>query len=149
MRRRLFFFWAVLAWAGAFSSSAQVEARFVRIQATTDVVLVKSTFKSREPMRLDKFTSPGRRIGEAVLLVDWLPARALPAGAKVRFEYLRAGSDRIQMEERVYARAITGLQQERFGVLIWDSELDRVAAWRIQLMHGVRILDEQKSAAWR
>ncbi len=149
MRRRLFFFWAAVAWAGAFSASAQVEARFVRIQATTDVVLVKSTFKSREPMRLDKFTSPGRRIGEAVLLVDWQPARALPAGATVRFEYLRAGSDQVEKEERVYDQAITGLQQERFGVLIGDARRDRVSAWRIQLIQGGRILDERKSAAWR
>lgn len=133
----------------AFSSLAQAEARFVKIQVTTDVVVVKSSFKDKEPMRLDKFATEGRRVGQAVLLADWKPERALPTGALVRFDFRKAGSSRLQTVEHRYDQAVTGLQSERFGVTILDPDEDRVVAWRLQLLYRTAVLDEQKSSAWR
>ena len=126
------------------------EARIIAVHPTTDVAVVRSTFNSLETRRLPKFSPEGRSVKQAVLVVDWQTARALPAGSQVRFSYRQAGSDDVvkQLEER-HARPVTGRQRARFAVPQLDPAADRVTAWRVQIVQGGRVLDERFSAAWR
>ena len=66
----------------------------------------------------------------------------------MKFSYRRPGSDTVRHLEQRYTRAVTGRQQTTFRVNMDDPERDRVAAWRVQLLHQGQILDELQSAAW-
>ncbi len=149
--KRLLLLVALVAGGGFPESRAQapVEARIMGIKATTDVVVVESTFRSLENRRLPKFTPEGRRVPQAVLLVDWQTVRALPAGVLVQFSYRQPGSEAVRKLDRRYDRAVTGRQQTRFAVTMSDPERDRVSAWRVQVLYQGQVLDEQRSAAWR
>ena len=126
-----------------------VEARIVGIKATTEVVTVRSTYNNLEARRLPKFAPQGRAVAQAVLMVDWQTVRALPGGSLVRFSYRRPDDDTVRNLEERYDRALTGRQQTRFAVRLDDPARDRVAAWRVQLVHQGQVLDEQRSASWR
>jgi hypothetical protein len=134
---------------GALSARAQAEARIIEVRATTDVVVVKSTFQDPDGRRLPKFAPEGRRLQQAVLWVDWQTVRALPAGALVKFSYRRPGSDEVRTLEQSYPRALTGLQHTRFAVTLEEAARDRVVAWSVQILQRDQVLAEQHSAAWR
>lgn len=135
----------------AAESRAQVpaEARILGITATTEVVTVHSTYNNLEARRLPKFAPRGRTVAQAVLVVNWQTIRALPGGTLVRFSYRRPDADTVRNLEERYDRALTGRQQTRFAVRLDDPVRDRVAAWRVQLVHQGQVLDEQRSASWR
>lgn len=133
-----------LAWAQAAGT-----ARIVAVHPTTDVAMVRSTFSPLATKRLPKFAPEGRRVKRAVLLVDWQTGGALPADSLVRFSYRQAGHDAVKQQEERHPRPVTGLQQVRFAVPQLDPAVDRVIAWRVQILSGGRVLDERFSAAWR
>lgn len=147
---RLLLFVFLTGWLGAVSARAQIEAeaRIVGITATTDVAVTSATFQNLEARRLTKFIPEGRRVPSAVLVVDWQTVRALPAGCVVKFSFRRPGSDTLRHLEQRYPRVVTGRQQTTFRVNMDDPARDRVAAWRVQLLHQGKVLDEQVSAAW-
>ncbi len=130
-------------------AQAPVEARILGIKATTDVVVVESTFRTLEGRRVPKFAPEGQRVAQAVLVVDWQTVRALPPGGLVQFSYRQPGSDTVRKQDRRYERAVTGRQQTRFAVAMIDPARDRISAWRVQLLYQGQVLDEQRSAAWR
>ncbi len=136
-----------------FSATARAqgvpEARILTITATTEVAEVQSPYNNKESRRLPKFAPAGHRVSQAVLVVDWQTVRALPAGALVRFSYRRPGSEVVRNLDRRYDQAVTGRQQCRFAVNLEDPARDRVAAWRVQILHRDLVLDEQRSAAWK
>lgn len=150
MANRCFLLAVLVGWLGTLAAPAQApaEARIIGIKATTDVVVVKSTFQSLEGQRLSKFIPEGRRVPRAILVVDWQTVRALPSGCVLTFSYRRPNSDTVRQLEQRYTRAVTGRQQTMFTVNMADPARDRVAAWRVQLLHQGRVLDEQRSAAW-
>ena len=149
--KRFLLLGAMVACCGSTAVRAQapVEARILGIKATTDVVVVESNFRSLEGRRVPKFAPEGRRIPQAVVVVDWQTVRALPPGGLVQFSYRQPGSDAVRKQDRRYERAVTGRQQTRFAVAMTDPVRDRISAWRVQLLYQGQVLDEQRSAAWR
>jgi|GEM_PF-4265762 hypothetical protein len=150
MANRCILLAVLVGWLGTMTAPAQAtaEARITGIKATTDVVVANSTFQSLEGRRLSKFVPEGRQVPRAVLVVDWQTVRALPSGCVMKFSYRRPGSDAVRHLEQRYTRAVTGRQQTTFAVNMDDPARDRVAAWRVQLLHQDQVLDEQRSAAW-
>ena len=136
---------------GASSASAQMPptADIVGVTATTGVAIVSSGINNQERVRLPKFAPTGHAVPQAVLVVDWQTVRALPAGTVVRFSYRRPNSDQVRSLDQRYTGAVTGRQQTRFAVNLVDPKRDRVAAWRVQILHQDQVLDEQHSASWR
>ena len=134
---------------GAAGAQEAASARIVGITATNGVVTLNSSFNNLESRRLPKFAPVGRQVPQAVLLVDWQTSRALPAGTLVQFSYRQPGSDEVRTIDHFYNQPVTGRQQSRFAVNLLDPARDRVASWRVQLLHRGTVLDEQRSAAWR
>ena len=135
----------------AASAQAQMraEARILSVHPTVTVVVVESSFRNTEPLRLPTYVRPGRRISQAALDVNWQAVGALPAGALVRFSYRQPGRDEARHLDHRYEQPVTGLQQVRFAVSQEDPARDRVTAWLLQVRHGDQVLAEQRSAAWK
>lgn len=140
---------AGLAGADA-SAQAPLEARILRVEATTDVATVAAPMRSLGGQRLTKFMEDVYQVPRGVLLVDWrAPRTGLPGGAVVRLSYRLNDERAIRTKEVRYAPPLAGDRRTRFAVPLAPDGSDRISSWKVEVVHGGRALDQQASASWR
>lgn len=138
--------------AGAQQAAAQGsgEARILRVTATTEVAVAEMATDNLGGVRLTKFVEDSREAPQAVLVVAWrAPRSGLPAGAIVRLDYRRDNAPDLRTKDLRVDEPVTGERVTRFSLPLPADGAGRISAWRVQVLHGGRVLDEKTSASWR
>lgn len=120
------------------------------IQPTTGVTRVSAAMHESGGLRLTRFFEDGVATPAAILVVTWEQTPGLaPKGVVLQLEYRMDGERRIHTLRQPLPERARGPQTARFEIPITAEGGNRVAAWRLRILAGDRILDEAQSAAWR
>ncbi|MBN1268451.1 MAG: hypothetical protein JXB04_02605 [Kiritimatiellae bacterium] len=108
---------------------------------------------SRNPMyrRMPKFADATGKPLREIYDVHWAPpAEGLEAGAVLVFDYTQEYADGAQSLSIQYPFVVRSQRKATF--IISERAVmaaGRVAAWRVRLMQGRRLIAEMASGAWR